>query len=176
MDTAFVNNMEMKWNDVQFTRVDADIPEYLIDKGDHIDSVLSKEDQLKLKDLFKFEVDGLHIAVEVKGLAADTLPVTATRPEFMRRMKDMAMAGGGMASFYSNMPEEVTLTINGNHPIFSRILTEENKQKQEKEIRNLADLALLSQGLLKGNELTEFIQRSVDMIEGKEKSKIILGV
>jgi len=176
VDTAFVNNMEMKWNDVQFTRVDADIPEYLIDKGDHIDSVLSKEDQLKLKDLFKFEVDGLHIAVEVKGLAADTLPVTATRPEFMRRMKDMAMAGGGMASFYSNMPEEVTLTINGNHPIFSRILTEENKQKQEKEIRNLADLALLSQGLLKGNELTEFIQRSVDMIEGKEKSKIILGV
>lgn len=176
VDTAFVNNMEMKWNDVQFTRVDADIPEYLIDKGDHIDSVLSKEDQLRLKDLFKFEVDGLHIAVEVKGLAADTLPVTATRPEFMRRMKDMAMAGGGMASFYSNMPEEVTLTINGNHPIFSRILTEENKQKQEKEIRNLADLALLSQGLLKGNELTEFIQRSVDMIEGKEKSKIILGV
>ncbi len=176
VDTAFVNNMEMKWNDVQFTRVDADIPEHLIDKGDHIDSVLSKEDQLKLKDLFKFDVAGLNINVDVKGLSADTLPVTATRPEFMRRMKDMAAAGGGMAGFYSNLPEEVTLTINGNHPVFPRILNEENKQRQEREIRNLADLALLSQGLLKGNELTDFIQRSVDMIEGKEKSKIILEV
>ena len=176
VDTAFINNMEMKWNDVQFTRVDADIPENLIDKGDHIDSVLSKNDQLMLKDLFRFEVSGLHINVEVKGLSADTLPVMATRPEFMRRMKDMATAGGGMAGFYSNLPEEVVLTVNGNHPVFQRILHEENKQKQEREIRNLADLALLSQGLLKGNELTDFIQRSVEMIEGKEKSKIILEV
>ncbi|HVZ96456.1 MAG TPA: molecular chaperone HtpG [Chitinophagaceae bacterium] len=176
VDTAFVNNMEMKWNDVQFTRVDADIPEHLIDKGDHIDSVLSKEDQLKLKDLFKFDVAGLHITVDVKGLSPDTLPVTATLPEFMRRMKDMAVAGGGMGSFYSHLPEEVTLTVNGNHPVFPRILNEENSQKQEREIRNLADLALLSQGLLKGNELTDFIRRSVDMIEGKEKSKIILDI
>ena len=177
VDAAFINNMEMKWNDVQFVRADADITDNLIDKGDHIDSVLSKDDQLKLKDMFHFEVPELHVTVEVKGLSADTLPVIATRPEFMRRMKDMAMnGGGGMGSFYGNLPEEVTLTVNGNHPVYQKILKEENKDKQEKEVRNLADLALLSQGLLKGNELTNFINRSVEMMEGKEKSKIILEV
>jgi molecular chaperone HtpG len=177
VDAAFINNMEMKWNDVQFVRVDADITDNLIDKGDHIDSVLSKDDQLKLKDMFHFETPELHVTVEVKGLSTDTLPVIATRPEFMRRMKDMAMnGGGGMGSFYGNLPEEVTLTVNGNHPVYQKILKEENKDKQEKEVRNLADLALLSQGLLKGNELTNFINRSVEMMEGKEKSKIILEV
>ena len=177
VDAAFINNMEMKWNDVQFVRVDADITDNLIDKGDHIDSVLSKEDQLKLKDMFHFEIPELHVSVEVKGLSSDTLPVIATRPEFMRRMKDMAMTGGGgMGSFYGSLPEEVTLTVNGNHPVYQKILNEENKDKQEKEVRNLADLALLSQGLLKGSELTNFINRSVEMMEGKEKSKIILEV
>src|ERR1019366_3233542 len=87
VDAAFINNMEMKWNDVQFVRADADITDNLIDKGDHIDSVLSKDDQLKLKDMFHFEMPELHVTVEVKGLSADTLPVIATRPEFMRRMK-----------------------------------------------------------------------------------------
>lgn len=175
VDAAFINNMEMKWSDVQFVRVDADIADNLIDKGEHIDSVLSKEDQLKLKEMFDVKVPELNVTVEVKGLSADTLPVIATRPEFMRRMKDMAMnGGGGMGSFYGNLPEEVMLTVNGNHPVYNRILKEENRQKQEKEIRNLADLALLSQGLLKGNELTDFINRSVEMMEGKEPSKIIL--
>ncbi len=175
VDAAFINNMEMKWNDVQFVRVDADITENLIDKGDHIDSVLSKNDQLILKDLFHLDVSDLHITVEVKGLSNEAPPVIATRPEFMRRMKDMATnGGGGIGSFYGNMPEEVTLTVNGNHALYQRILKEENKDKQQKEIRNLADLALLSQGLLKGNELTDFINRSVEMMEGKERSRIIL--
>ncbi len=103
-------------------------------------------------------------------------PVIATRPEFMRRMKDMAMnGGGGMGSFYGNLPEEVTLTVNGNHPVYQKILKEENKEQQEKQVRNLADLALLSQGLLKGNELTNFINRSVEIMEDKPKSKIILS-
>ena len=66
----------------------------------------------------------------VKGLSAEAPPVVATRPEFMRRMKDMANVGGGMASFYAQMPDEVTLTVNGNHPIFQQILKEENKDKQ----------------------------------------------
>ncbi len=174
VDAAFINNMEMKWNDVQFVRVDADIIDNLIDKNESTESVLSKDETEKLKELFKIETPSLHVTVEVKGLSADTLPVVATRPEFMRRMKDMAEAGGGMSSFYSQMPEEVTLTVNGNHPVYKNILQEEDKEKQEKQTRNLADLALLSQGLLKGNELTNFINRSVEMMEGKEKSKIIL--
>ena len=175
VDAAFINNMEMKWNDVQFVRVDADITDNLIDKNENAESVLSKDEAEKLKELFKIEAPSLHVTVEVKGLSADTLPVVATRPEFMRRMKDMAEAGGGgMGSFYGNMPEEVTLTVNGNHPVYKNILREEDMDKQEKQTRNLADLALLSQGLLKGNELTNFINRSVEMMEGKQKSKIIL--
>jgi molecular chaperone HtpG len=100
----------------------------------------------------------------------------ATRPEFMRRMKDMAAISGQMGSFYSNMPDEVTLTVNGNHPIYQTLLKEDDKDKQEKLVHNLADLAFLSQGLLKGNDLTAFIQRSVDLMTGggAPKSRIIV--
>jgi len=174
VDAAFINNMEMKWTDVQFVRVDADITENLIDKNEHNETVLSKDEQEKLKELFKFENPELHTTVEIKGLSPESAPVIATRPEFMRRMKDMAMNGGaGMGSFYGNLPEEVTLTVNGNHPIYQRILKESEVDEQGKLVKNLADLALLSQGLLKGNELTSFISRSVEMMEGKPKSKII---
>jgi len=108
----------------------------------------------------------MHITVEVKGLSADAPPVTATRPEQMRRMKDMASVGGGMAAFYE-MPDEVNLTVNGNHPIFGNILSEAEEGKQLKLVKNLGDLALLSQGLLTGKNLTEFINRSVELLETK---------
>jgi molecular chaperone HtpG len=180
VDAAFINNMEMKWQDVQFVRVDADILENLIDKDENKESVLSKEEEEKLKELFAVEVPELHTTVEVKGLSAESAPVIATRPEFMRRMKDMAMnGGGGMGSFYGNMPEEVTLTVNGNHPIYQTILNDDNKAEQENLVKNLTDLALLSQGLLKGNELTTFINRNIEMMEGKTtkpKSKIITEI
>jgi molecular chaperone HtpG len=177
VDSAFINNMEMKWNDVQFVRVDADILENLIDKNETQESVLGKDEEEKLKGLFGVEIPDLHTTVDVKGLSAETAPVIATRPEFMRRMKDMAMnGGGGMGSFYGNMPEEVTLTVNGNHPIYQSILKEDNADRQQKLVKNLADLALLSQGLLKGNELTAFIERNIEMMEGKTKSKIITGM
>jgi molecular chaperone HtpG len=177
VDAAFINNMEMKWTDVQFVRVDADITENLIDKNENVESVLTKEEQEKLKGLFHVEIPELHTTIEIKGLSAEAAPVIATRPEFMRRMKDMAMnGGGGMGSFYGNLPEEVTLTVNGNHPIYQKILKENNKDQQEKLVRNLTDLALLSQGLLKGNELTTFINRNVEMMEGKPASRIITEI
>ena len=89
-------------------------------------------------------------------------------------MKDMAgVSGGGMGGFYAGMPDEVTITINGNHKIYQSILAEDNKDKQEKYVHNLADLALLSQGLLKGNSLTSFINRSVELMEGAPKSPIV---
>jgi molecular chaperone HtpG len=164
VDAAFINSVEMKWSDTLFTRVDADIADNLVDKTETADSVLSKEDSDKLKTLFEHPQEGLHIHVEVKGLSADAPPVTATRPEQMRRMKDMAAVGGGMASFYAQMPDEVNLTINGNHPIFGNILAEQETEKQQKLVKNLGDLALLSQGLLTGKNLTEFISRSVDLL------------
>ena len=167
VDAAFINNMEMKWNDVQFVRVDADIADNLIDKSDAAACVLSKDETEKLKTLFDKPVEGLNLQVEVKGLSPETAPVTATRPEFMRRMKDMAAVGGGMAAWYAGMPDEVNLTINGNHPIYRNILAEKDASRQEMLVKNLSDLALLSQGLLNGNSLTSFINRSVELMEVK---------
>ena len=166
VDAAFINNVEMKWEGVQFVRVDADVVDNLIDKQENVDSILSKEEVEQAKKLFEFQIPETTITVEVKGLSQDAAPVIATRPEFMRRMKDMAsMGGGGMTAFYAQMPDEVNLTINGNHPVFQALLKEADVDKQQKQARNLADLALLSQGLLKGAELTNFINRSVDLLK-----------
>jgi molecular chaperone HtpG len=165
VDAAFINSVEMKWEQILFTRVDADIADNLIDKAESSDSVLSADEAEKLKALFNRPLEGMHLNVEVKGLSEGIPPVTATRPEQMRRMKDMAAMGGGMAAWYAGMPDEVNLTINGNHPIFTSILSESDSSKQEKLTRNLSDLALLSQGLLTGSHLTEFISRSVSLME-----------
>ena len=164
IDNGFVNQMEMKWENVQFVRVDSDIADNLIDKQEGGESVLSKDEEATLKELFDVKIPELNVTVEVKGLSADAPPVVATRPEFMRRMKDMASMQSGMGAFYGSMPDEVTLTVNGNHPIYKNILGEAAKERQEKLVHNLADLALLSQGLLKGNTLTNFINRSVDLL------------
>jgi molecular chaperone HtpG len=164
VDAAFINNVEMKWEGVQFVRVDADVVDNLIDKQENVDSILSKDEVEQAKKLFEFQVPEITLIVEVKGLSKDAAPVIATRPEFMRRMKDMAgMGGGGMTAFYAQMPDEVQLTINGNHPIYQTLLKETDTDKQQKQARNLADLALLSQGLLKGAELTSFINRTVEL-------------
>jgi molecular chaperone HtpG len=166
IDNGFIQQMEMKWDKVQFVRVDSDITDNLIDKQEGGESVLSKDEEAKLKELFGVKIPELNVTVEVKGLSADTPPVVATRPEFMRRMKDMAamQGAGGMGAFYANMPDEVTLTVNGNHAVYKNILAQNVAEKQEKLVHNLADLALLSQGLLKGNSLTDFINRSVELI------------
>jgi molecular chaperone HtpG len=164
VDAAFLNTMEMKWDNVTFVRVDADIVDNLIDKQEANETVLSKEEAEKLKELFTLQIPELNVTTEVKGLSVATPPVVATRPEFMRRMKDMGAVGGGMTAFYAQMPDEVTLTVNGNHPIYQTLLKETNDDKKSKQVRNLADLALLSQGLLKGTELTNFINRSVEMM------------
>ncbi|MGG2329430.1 hypothetical protein ACE40V_24060, partial [Salmonella enterica] len=86
---------------VHFVRVDADIVDNLIDKQETNESILSKNESEELKKLFEFPVNDLHVTVEVKGLSNDAPPVVATRPEFMRRMKDMGAVGGGMAAFYA---------------------------------------------------------------------------
>lgn len=165
VDSAFINQMEAKWNDVHFVRVDADIADNLIDKKESSDSVLSKEEEEKLKTLFQQELSATsHITVEISGLSQDTSPVVATRPEFMRRMKDMAAVSGPAASFYASMPDEVTLTVNGNHAAIQLVLKEADENRQKKLVRNLADLALLSQGMLKGNDLTAFINRNVELM------------
>lgn len=171
VDASFIGQIESKWENVQFTRVDSEITDNLIDKQDDSKSVLSKKEEEKLKSLFEFKVPDITINVEVKGLSPDMPPVVATRPEFMRRMKDMAAMSGPMGIFYASMPDEVLLTVNGNNSIFGSLLKEKDKELQEKQIRNLADLALLSQGMLKGGQLTEFINRSLDLMKTEPKQQ-----
>ena len=164
VDASFISQIESKWENVQFTRVDSDIADNLIDKQEDSKSVLSSKEEETLKNLFDFKIPELTLTVEIKGLSADVQPVVATRPEFMRRMKDMAASSGPMGSFYASMPDEVLLTVNGNHPIYDAILKNKDTVSQQKQTRNLADLALLSQGMLKGTYLTEFIQRSIELL------------
>ncbi len=166
VDASFIGQIESKWENVQFTRVDGEITENLIDKQEESKSVLSSKDEEQLKALFELKIPEITLNVEVKGLSADAPPVVATRPEFMRRMKDMAASSGPMGSFYASMPDEVTLTVNGNNPMYNAILKQADKIHQEKQVRNLADLALLSQGMLKGEYLTAFIKRSIDLMNG----------
>ena len=152
VDASFISQIESKWENVQFTRVDSDIADNLIDKQEDSKSVLSSKEEETLKNLFDFKIPELTLTVEIKGLSADVQPVVATRPEFMRRMKDMAASSGPMGSFYASMPDEVLLTVNGNHPIYDAILKNKDAVSQQKQTRNLADLALLSQGMLKGSK------------------------
>jgi molecular chaperone HtpG len=164
VDAAFINNMELKWSDVQFTRVDAEVVDQLIDKEETTESVLNEEESNKIKEWFSQKVEGVNIQVEVKGLSPEASPVTATRPEFMRRMKDMAAVGGGMSAFYANMPDEVQLTINGNHPVCRQLLNETDEQQKQWITKQLTDLSLLSQGLLKGADLSKFVERNIQKI------------
>lgn len=170
VDAAFINNMEAKWENVQFTRVDADIADNLIDKDEKAESVLTQEEEGKLKDLFGQQIAQPNIKVELKGLSADAQPVIVTRPEFMRRMKDMAAVGGGGMNWYANMPDEINMTVNANHHVYQHILKEDNADLQQKLVKNLADLALLSQNLLTGADLTAFVNRSVELMGGEKRS------
>ena len=171
IDAAFIQQMEMKWEDIQFKRVDSDIADNLIDVSEKQESVLTKDEEEKLRELFDIKPAGATLQVDIKGLSPEAPPVVATRSEFMRRMKDMAAVNGGM-QWYGQMPDEVTLTVNGNHPVFKTILSKEGDMPG-KMVHNLADLALLSQGLLKGKELTEFIHRNVELMQGNKPGIII---
>ncbi len=169
VDAAFINNMEPRWDSMMFTRVDADIADNLVDKDETSESVLTTDQETKLKELFG-HIPQQHVKVELKGLSADAQPVIVTRPEFMRRMKDMAAVGGSGMSWYANMPDEINMTINANHPIYLQILDENDNDKQQKQVRNLADLALLSQNLLTGADLTAFVNRSVELMSAEKKN------
>ena len=104
-------------------------------------------------------------SVSTKAMSPDDQPIVITRPEFMRRMKEMSATGGGGMFGMSNMPEMYNLVVNTNHELVGQILNTKTKPKQERLIKQSLDLARLSQNLLKGEELTQFIKRSFDMIK-----------
>lgn len=161
LDSHFVNQLERKLEKTSLKRVDADTIDKLIEKDEKLESVLSKEQEEKVKTVFEETVGDKSKTVQVSPLAPDELPVTLTMPEFMRRMKDMSMMQG-MA--FGQMPDSYQLTVNANHPLINKLASESDADKQKALARQAYDLALLSQDMLQGAALTEFIRRSTDML------------
>ncbi|MED5362567.1 MAG: molecular chaperone HtpG, partial [Bacteroidota bacterium] len=159
-----LQKLETNEENINFTRVDADQIDKLIVKEDATPSKLSEESQEQLKTLVEGIVPKATYTVQLEPMDSKALPFLITQPEFMRRMKEMQQTGGG-GMFGGNMPEMYNLIVNMNHPLVSQILETKTKKKQERLIKQSVDLARLSQNLLKGEELTSFINRSFDMIK-----------
>ena len=161
-----ISKIESDNTDFQFARVDADVIDKLIEKEEQTTSKLSEKEQEKLKKIFEDTVDKEKFTVQLQNLSVKDAPVLITQSEFMRRMKEQQqLSGGGGMQMFGAMPESYNLAINSNHELIGKVLNEKTKNKRTKLINQLLDLALLSQGLLKGEKLTDFISRSVSLIK-----------
>ena len=160
----WVNLLEQKKDKSRFVRVDADTVEKLIAHDDKIPEKMSKEDQDKLKPIIEAEVDKQKYTVQMESMESDDQPMVITQSEFMRRYKEMAATSGGGMGFYGELPESYNLVVNVNHPLIEQVLKETDAEKQKQLVHQLTDLALLANGLLKGEALTQFVKRSIEMI------------
>jgi len=165
LSSHILNKLEQQNATVTFKRIDADTLDKLIAKEEAQVSKLSKEDEDKLKPVITSQVEAGKYTVVFESLSEKEKPMLITQSEFMRRMKEMQATGGGGMSMFGSMPENYNLVVNSNHPLISKILEEKDESVQKTLAKQAADLALLSQGLLKGKDLTEFINRSVDLIK-----------
>ena len=159
-----LQKIETSEENISFARVDADQLDKLIAKADTAPSKLSEEKQNKLKSLVEDLVPQTTYTVQLEPMDSQAMPFMITQPEFMRRMKEMQQTGGG-GMFGGNMPEMYNLIVNINHPLVNQILETKTKKKQDRLIKQAVDLARLSQNLLKGEELTSFINRSFELIK-----------
>lgn len=228
LDTHYLNHLEQKFKDIRFTRVDADVIDKLIEKGENKESSLTTDQQNSLSPVFRSQLpEKANYIITFEALSENDHPIIITQAEFMRRMKDMSAMGGGM-NFYGDLPDSFTMVVNSNHPLVLRINTElekklstelakidekikplsetkadldkANKEKKEEEIKQedkdrleelskkikdledkkdkalkkfgssnklvkqIIDLALLANGMLKGEDLSRFVKRSIELI------------
>ena len=162
IDTHFIHHLEMKLEKTSLKRVDADLMDKLIEKEDTEKHKLTEDEAAKLKSIFEKAINNSSMHVEIDSTHAEAMPVTITMEEWMRRMKDMSRLGGGM-NFYGNMPDTYKVSVNANHKLVNKILSAEEAQ-QTVLAKQAFDLALLAQGLLKGADLTAFVERSVNVL------------
>jgi len=164
IDLHFISSLEQKLEKVAFKRIDADIADKLIEKDVKVDHVLTEDETKKVTSIFEKAISRGDMNVSVESLSADDMPVTVTTDEFMRRMKDMSKTGGGMMGMYGMLPDNYKVSVNGNHKLIEKILKTTDEAEQAKLAKHAFDLALLSHGMLKGKDLTEFLTRSVSLI------------
>ena len=160
-----LQKLEQEDDKLGFVRVDSDHIDKLIVKDEPQLSKLSDEQKEALKPMIESVVPKEQYTVQLEAMDSEAAPFMITQPEFMRRMKEMQQTGGGGGMFGGGFPDMYQLVVNVNHPLVSQILETKTKKKQERLIKQSLDLARLSQSLLKGEELTAFIQRSFDMIK-----------
>lgn len=164
IDNHFMQHIEYKGHEVTFVRVDSDTPDHLVQKDETKESVLSQAEQDKVKDIFTKSVKNIGLGhIELKPLSPTDHPVTITKPEFMRRMKEMqALQGMDMNMF----PDSHNVVINTNHPLIADKLIKMKSEDKKADFANyLHDLALLNQNMLKGEELSAFISRSLEFVK-----------
>uniref|UniRef100_UPI004048D9C1 molecular chaperone HtpG n=1 Tax=Algoriphagus sp. TaxID=1872435 RepID=UPI004048D9C1 len=161
IDSHFIQHMESKLEKTQLKRVDADVVEKLIQKDAAYANLLTEDQSKSVKEIFDKAIQNKTYTVEIEGLSPEEFPVTITMEEWMRRMKEMAQTWGGPMSFYGSLPDSYKVAINGNHPLVDKILKADSEEAQVSLAKQAFDLALLSQGLLTGKDLTAFVKRSV---------------
>lgn len=185
LESHFISFMEHKHSDWTFKRIDADVVEKLIERDEQLAMALTTEQQQTLTPVFEAVLPkdkGVNYTVEFAPMAADAVPVVVTQNEFMRRMRDMSKMGGGAMGFYGEMPESYNVVVNANSPLIIDILGQvepvvnaemsdddrkvalTNAGQENQKVHQLIDLALLGGGMLRGEALTKFIQRSIDLI------------
>jgi molecular chaperone HtpG len=160
VDNHFISTLERKLENTLLRRVDADTVDNIVDKGETQEVMLSEDEQNKLKDLFK-KISGKE-SIKVQSLPPDEMPVIISLPEFMRRMKEMAVVQG--MDYMKDLPAFLEVSVNANHTLIHRLLAEQNEQRKEQLALQVYDLALLSQNMLGGAALTRFINRSVEFV------------
>jgi molecular chaperone HtpG len=169
LDSPIVSHLMQKLEttkeNISFARVDADHIDKLIKKEDTVISKLSDDEKTSLEELLKEVIPSEKFMVQLEAMDSSAAPFMITQPEFMRRMKEMQATGGGGMFGMGNMPEMYNLVVNTNSELVGDILQTKTRKKQERLINQSLDLARLSQGLLKGEELTKFINRSFEMIK-----------
>ena len=161
LDPHFIGQLEQKLEKTTFKRVDSATVGQLIEKEEAPASVLSEDDQKRLEETFKGAISNPAMHVKVAALSPQEAPVVITQNEFMRRMKDMQRTGGGGGmQMFGAFPDSYDVTVNANHPLVTKVLADGG----DKLAKQAFDLALLAQGMLKGEALTAFVKRSTELL------------
>ena len=158
-----IQKLEVDNEKTKFSRVDADVIDNLIKKDDTVISKLTDEQKTKLEEIIKEVVPAESYTVQMEAMDSDTNPFVITQPEFMRRYKEMSMTGGGGMMGFGDLPESYNLIVNTNHPLMDKILNA--KKNRKKYVNQALDLAKLSQNLLTGKDMTDFIKRSFELMK-----------